>query len=257
MMMNRVARALGKWLSIAALLVGGLWPAAGAAPSSDRLSLRIPRGAGTAGRLIDRLWDSGFFRRSPAVRDEICNNSYAFFDPRSPLAALQKKGMACFSRGPDGKDTIYLREDIFAHYRVDLEGILVRRSVESTALKVLVHELCHDFWINLLDERERDFFALDGAAFIADYQQALLAEERQEFLFQAGQTGRESDLTDLCSEFDVLIASYPPALLYGPELFAWFGERAFSIGLKIPPTFRRYYTRLISITSVGSVPPSS
>ena len=137
------------------------------------------------------------------MRAEIYNNEYAFFDPRSSLASLQKKGMACFSQGPNRKATIYLREDLFAHYKVDLEGVLERRSVESTALSVLVHELCHDFWANILDERERDFFAMDGAVFIADYQQAMTLEEQREFFLRAGQTGRRSFLTGLCSEFSV------------------------------------------------------
>ncbi len=244
--MRRVTEALGAWLPILAFLGGGLGPAAGAAPSPDQLRLRAAPEAGTAIRLIGQLWDSGFFHACPAVRDEICNNEYAFFDPRSPLAALQKQGMACFAQGPGPNNTIYLREDIFCHYNVGLEGVLKRRAVESTALKVLVHELCHDFWTNILDGRDRALFAMDGAEFIAAYRLAMTPGEKREFLRRAGQRCRDSELTPLYADLDALIASYPPGLLYGPELFAWFGEQVFSAGLNIPPAFCKYYSGLIS-----------
>lgn len=253
--MMRATEALGAWLPILILLGGSLGPAAGAAPASDQLRLQVSPEAGTAVRLISQLWDSGFFHPCPAVRDEICNNEYAFFDPRSPLAALQKKGMAFFAQGPGPKDTIYLREDIFCHFNVGLDGVLRRRTVESTALKVLAHELCHDFWTNILDDRDRVLFAMDGAEFIAAYRLALTPGEKREFLRRAGQRSRNSELFTLYADLDALIASYPPDLLCGPELFAWFGERAFSVGLMIPPAFCKYYSSLISTASPGQTGP--
>lgn len=247
----------GRWLLIAILVGAGPGSSAGEATKPDRLGLRISPGSGTAIGLLARLWDSGFFRRCPALRDEICDNEYAYFDPKSQLASLQKTGMACFCRGQEGKDTVYLREDIFDHYRVGVDGVFARRSVEEPALKVLVHELCHDFWINILDERERALFTADGAAFLDGYLQSLAAGEQRSYFLLAGWRGRRSDVAGLCSELDTLIASYPPDLLCGAELFAWFGERAYSIGLRIPPAFRKYFARLISMASEESAPASS
>ncbi len=241
--------ALGAAPLFFALLGGALAPAVGTAPPSDRLRLQAPAEAGTAVRLICQLWDSGFFRACPAVRDEICNNAYAFFDPQSPLAALQKRGMACFSQDPDREDTIFLRKDIFAHYRVGLESVLERRSVEETALRVLVHELCHDLWANILDDRDRTLFALDGAEFIAAYRLATTPSEKREFLRRTGQRLRNSELAGLCADLDTLIASYPPDHRCGSELFAWLGERVFSMGLRIPPQFSIYYVGVIATTS--------
>lgn len=255
--MNRRAGTLGRWLFIAIVVGTGSDFAPGLASTPDRLELRISAGSGAAVQLLARLWDSGFFRRCPALRDEICDNAYAFFDPGSQLASLQKKGMACFCRSPEGKDTVYLREDIFAHYKVGLDGVFARRSVDEPALKVLVHELCHDFWINILDERERVLFTIEGAAFLDGYRQAVAAGERRKFVLSAGWGGRKSDLASLASELDSLIGSYPPELLCGTELFAWFGERAYSIGLRMPPTFRKFYARLIASVSTGTETPSS
>ncbi len=239
--------ALGAAPLFFALLGGALAPAVGTAPPSDRLRLQAPAEAGTAVRLICQLWDSGFFRACPAVRDEICDNAYAFFDLKSPLASLQKRGMACFSQDPDGNDTIYLRRDIFAHYRVDLESVLERRSVEATALRVLVHELCHDLWANILDDRDRALFALDGAEFIAAYRLAMTPKEKRDFLRRTGQRARRSELNGLWADLDALIASYPPEHCCGSELFAWLGERTFSWGLRIPPNFGNYYSGLLSM----------
>jgi hypothetical protein len=244
--MRKAAGALGACLLVHACLGGCLWPTDAAARSPQRLRLEAPPGAETAVRLIGQLWDSGFFRKCQAVRDEICNNDYAFFDPGSPLAALENRGMACFSQASGRKDTIYLRADIFSHFKVGMEGVLERRSVEPTALRVLVHELCHDFWANILDDRERAFFSMDGAEFIAGYRQAVTPEEKGDFLVRAGQLGRKPDLAKLVEDFDAFMATYPPNLLVGPELFAWFGEHAFSVKLEIPLPFRNYYSGFIS-----------
>lgn len=250
--MGKAAGAFEAWLLVFACLGGAFWPSDAAGRSPQRLRLEAPPGAEAAVRLIGELWDSGFFRKCQAVRDEICNNDYAFFDPDSPLAALEKRGMACFSQASGRKDTICLRADIFSHFRVGMEGVLERRSVEPTALRVLVHELCHDLWANILDDRERAFFSMDGAEFIAEYRQAVTPEEKGEFLVRAGPLGRRPDLAKLVEDLDAFMATYPPNLLAGPELFAWFGEHAFSEELEIPRRFRNYYSGIISVPACRS-----
>jgi hypothetical protein len=255
--MRMSASGLGRLLLLQALMAASVCPPAVGGQSFDPRQIHASEGAEAVACLVTRLWDSGFFQKCDLVRDEILDNDYAFFGAGSSGASFEKKGMACFSQKRGRKDTIYLREDILAHFKVAMEGVFERRSVEPTVLKVLVHELCHDFWANILEDSERAYFAMDGEELIADYRRALTAEDKRRFLLRAGQHDQDPRRSRFLADFEDLLATYRPGLLAGPELFVWFGERAYAGTIEIPPSFRKYYAGIVAAAAPPRLEPLS
>jgi hypothetical protein len=182
--------------------------------------------------LLRELWDSGFFRTGPIIREEILNNEYQKFDESAPQAVLRKSDVACYSRTSGRRDAIFLRKDVFAHFTVGLDGVAEQGQVGKKVRAVLVHELCHDFWVNVLDERERKLFALEAEEFVAGYRQARTKEEKRLYRAFGG--------------LNALIDAYPEPKLFGTELFAWFAERAYASKASIPDPFWKYYLNILA-----------
>jgi hypothetical protein len=241
---------LAACLFFAAGLVGavgreGDGPAAGQRPGG-RIVLDPSPGGRAVEPLLARLWASGFFRRNEAVRQELFDNVYAFFDEKSPVAPKGSKGLGCYSRGWEGKDTIFLRKDLFAYCDVGLEGVVIRSSVSRRVLPVLVHEICHDLCLNILDERERAAFAREGGEFMEEYRRAQTAEDKERFLLLAGDDISDPRCLLSYSGIDEILATHPPRALSGHELFAWLAERLFTMKAKIPRPLRKYYSCILA-----------
>jgi len=205
--------------------------------------------------LLARLWASGFFRRNEAVRLELLNNDYAFFDTGSPVPPKGNKGLGCFVRGKEGRDTILLRKDLFAYFEVGMEGVVEHRNVSRRTLPVLVHEICHDLWTNILDERERAAFTREGGDLMEEYRLAQTAEEKLRFLSLAGDDISDPRRLQSYSGIDGILAAHPPRTLLGHELFAWLAERLFTTKARIPKPLRKYYSCILS--EVASDPTES
>jgi hypothetical protein len=232
-------------------LQGGRVAQAAAGQSRDH-RVRGPSSAEAAvSPLLAQIWSSGFFRRNEAVRQEILNNEYAFFDRGRPLAGQEKGGLGCYSRGVGGKDTIFLRKDIFAHFDVRIEGVFDHHDLRPKILTVLVHEICHDLWTNILDERERMAFSREGREFVSDYRRALTADEKQFFLRWIGDDTPDLGRVQFFASLDGMLKTYPPSVRCGQELFAWLAERFFSTNAKIPKPLRKYYAGILTGLLIG------
>lgn len=246
---------MAAWL--AAAVAGGL--AAGQDGTADAAARgpagRFVRedsvGARTADPLLARIWTSGFFRKNEAVLREILNNDYGFFEPGDPVPPAGSKGWGCFFRRPGGRDAILLKKDLFAHVVVSIEETLVRSDTGTTASAVLVHELCHDFWTNILDESERSAFSREGEAFLRDFQRAQSDDEIRRFLALAGEDPADVRCLRSYAGIAAIVKAHPTRALCGHEMFAWLAERSFTkLGL-IPCPLRKYYASILAGVPTG------
>ncbi len=215
------------------------------------LEIRTSRGAEAVRPLVAEVWDSGFFKNNEIVRGEITNNDYALFGRESALAATNRSGLACFSRARGRRDAILFRADFVRYVKTTEVGLSEPAYPRKKILEVLVHELCHDLWDNVLDERERAMFAMEGEDFLADFGQAKTDEGKRLFLRKAGESDRAPADMRSFAGLDALIRLYPPERRFGAELFAWFGEQAFTGKGRIPAPFRKYFSGLFTDLGPG------
>jgi len=253
---------LGRTAPVAAALLL-LAAAAGAAGRGreDGIAVRFPEGrivlgdtpgAKAAEPLLARLWASGFFRRNEAVLRELINNDYAFFDQGGPQAPRGILGLACYSRTPGARDTIFLKKDLFAHFEVGLEGTVEHADVGGRVLPVLVHEIFHDLWLNVLDEQERAAFSREGEAFMKDFRMAQTAEDKRRFLLLAGDDAADPRCLRSYAGIGDILAANPTRALCGHEMFAWLAERLFTTRAMIPRPLRKYYSCVLAGIPTGT-----
>ncbi len=233
----------------AAVLTALSGPARTAEPEGQDRTLTLPNQSSAAREvapLVATLWQSAFFRRNDAVQRELLGIDFVFFDP-SP--GMDKRAIACFVPGKGGRDRIYLRRDVLAHWDLGPE-VIHRPSVSPRILAIIVHEFCHDLWSNVLDERDRAAFLLEGDGFVGDYALSLTPEEQRDFLMRAGEQGLDPRRFRAFAHLETMRTMYPRTVLCGQELFAWFAERLFASKEKIPRSFAKYYVPIL-----GSVIP--
>jgi len=231
---------------------GGDEPAGGQQPGGG-----ITAGPSPGGRAVEpllaQLWESGFFRRNEAVRRELLDNSYSFFDQGSPSPPEGRKGLGCYARGGEGQDTIYLRKELFAYFEIRIEGIVQHPDVGRRVLPVLVHEICHDLWMNILDERERAAFTREGVDLMEDYCMAQTAEEKRRFLRRAGDDVSNPGRLRSYAGIEAILTACPLRTLRGRELFAWLAERLFMTKAVIPAPLRKYYSCILAEVHSGAL----
>lgn len=216
-----------------------------------RIVLGDTRGAKAAEPMLARLWASGFFRWNEAVLRELLNNNYAFFDEGGPAPPKGNKGLGCYSRTLGERDTIFLKRDLFAHFEVSLEGISERVDVGGRVLPVLVHEVCHDLWTNVLDGRERAAFCREVEAFMRDFQRAQTADETRRFLAVAGEDAADPRCLRSYAGIGDILAANPTRAMCGHEMFAWLAERLFTTRAMIPCPLRKYYACILAGIPTG------
>ncbi len=237
---------------LAAALAFGLFGAAGAWGQTDasqaheRMVLEPSPGSRAIEPFLARLWDSGFFRRNDAVRREILNNNYDFLGPKGPLPPKGIKGLGCYSHSPGDKDTIFLRKDLFSRYEVGLEGITLYENEGRRVLPVLVHEICHDLWMNVLDDRERAAFAREGEDLMEEFCMAQTADGRRLFRIRYGDDIGDPGCRRSYSEIEGIRAARLPRPVGAHELFAWLAERLFLTKRTIPRPLRKYYSCILA-----------
>jgi hypothetical protein len=224
--------------------------------SDDRNAARAePACARPIQAVLARIWASGFFKRNEAVRREVLNNSYAFFDRESPRPPKGTKGLGCYSRGHGGADRILLRKDLFSRFEIGMDGVMIFPDASGRAMTVLVHELTHDLWMNVLDEAERTAFCREGVDFMEEYRRAQTPEDRRRFLEQAGDDISDPATLRSYAGFDEILDTLPPRALRGHELFAWLAERLFTNKTPIPRPLGKYYTSILADETAGSQRP--
>lgn len=233
-------------------------PAAGpAAPPPQELQANAGSspGARAVEPLLARLWASGFFKPNEAVRREITNNEYSFFGAASPQPPAGSKGLGCYCRNPGGVDVILLKKDLFASFEVSLEGVTLFPGWSRRALPVLVHEITHDLWSNLLDDAERDSFCLEGIGLLDDYRMAQTPEDRRLFLDRAGDDSADPRTLRSYAGIEEILSLRPERSIRGHELFAWLAERLFTLKAPIPKPLRKYYAGILSDVPAAPVRP--
>lgn len=196
--------------------------------------------------LLARLWASRFFRQNDAVRLEIINNRYAFFGPGSPVPPKGSKGLGCFSHTPGARDVIFLRKDLFSHFEVGMEGTELYKNVGERVLPVLVHEICHDLWANVLDDRERAAFAREGEDLIEEYCRAQTDAGQRLFLLRFGDDISDPRCRRSYAEIGDILAARLSRPLLAHELFPWLAERLFMTKTMIPKPLRKYYSCILA-----------
>ncbi len=138
-----------------------------------------------------------------------------------------------------------------------MDKISIKR-LDRRIRATLVHELFHDFWHNILDERRRYLFSSEAELFFIELMLAKTDEERLRFLRNSGYTQPEEVHFD---SFEVLLEikeMYNPQKTFGTELYATLAGRAFSEVTIIPKQLRKYYLSIISdeILNRNSLPLS-
>lgn len=234
----------------------GTGPGAKGRPPESRIVLADSPGARAAAPVLARLWASGFFKRNEAVLREMANYDFAFFGQGAPKPPRGVRGLACFSRTPGERDTVYLRQDLFAHFDVGLDGVVERVDISGRVLPVLVHEICHDLWANVLDDRERAAFSREGEAFMRDYRRAQTADEVRRFLAGAGDDAADPRCLRSYAGIGDILAANPTRAMCGHEMFAWLAERLFTTRALIPCPLRKYYACVLAELPPAAQAPS-
>lgn len=215
-------------------------------PSERKIVLDSSPGSRAVEPILARLWDSGFFRQNDAVRLELLNNNYAFFGPGSPVPPKGTRGLGCYSRKPGQKDTIFLQKDLFARFEIGPEGLAAPVDMSRRILPVLLHEICHDLWMNILDERERAAFAREGSELMEQYCMAQTDEGQRLFQLRFGDDIADPRCRRSYSEIDRILAARLPRPLGAHELFPWLAERLFMTKAMIPKPLRKYYSCILA-----------
>lgn len=224
---------------------------AGGRQSGERIVLDPSPGGRAVEPLLARLWDSGFFRRNEAVRVELLNNKYAFFDATAPVAPEGSSGLGCYSQGAGGGGTIFLRKDLLAWFEVGMDGVQIYPSMMGRVLPVLVHEICHDLWMNILDPRERAAFAREGCDFLEEYRRAQTTEEKRLFLREAGDDPDDPRCLRSYAGLEAILTACPARTLRAHELFAFLAERLFVKKAMIPMPLQKYYSCILAEVRPG------
>lgn len=244
-----VAAGLAVLLSVAAgpLGAGPIGPGGPQKPGSEvRFALEPTPGGRAVEPFLARLWDSGFFRRNDAVRREILNNRYVFLGPDGPVPPQGSRGLGCYAHEPDGRDVIFLRKDLFSRLEIGLEGVTIYRNEGQRVLPVLVHEICHDLWLNVLDDRERAAFAREGQDLMEQYCLAQTPDGRRLFLLYFGDDLGDAGCRRSYAEIDRLLSARAERPVCAHELFAWLAERLFVTKARIPGPLQKYYSCVIA-----------
>lgn len=242
-----LAASLAAWTGTATAGAPGRRGDGQSAPRSQdrRVALDREPGAKAIHSLLARLWASGFLKRNEAVERELGNNTYAFFDETSPRPPKGSKGLGCFAPGPDGTGTIFLRKELFARFQVTMDDIVVFPDTCGRALPVLVHEICHDLWTNILDAAERAAFTREGGDFMEEYRRAQTPEDRRLFLLRAGDDAADPRTLRSYAGIDEILGLRGVRAIRGHELFAWLAERLFTMKAGIPRPLQKYYAGIL------------
>jgi len=198
--------------------------------------------------LLYEIWDSGFIRKNNLTQQEILNNAYGVFR-KAPKTLSEPEGRAYYHQRDGQKDLLMLNTSLFGHLEPapkppHMDKVNIKR-LDRRIRATLVHELFHDFWHNILDERKRYLFTSEGEIFFIELMLSKTELEKQQLLSEIGIGQNEA--FDFES-FEVLleIKDIYNFEKLGTELFSTMAGRAFSGKTIIPKQFKKYYSFLLS-----------
>ncbi len=198
--------------------------------------------------LLYEIWDSGFIRKNVLTKKEILDNAYGIFR-KAPEALSDPEGRAFYQNRKGKKDLLMLNANLFGHLepapkQPHIENVRVKK-LDKGIRPTLVHELFHDFWYDILDQRKRFLFSVEAEIFFMELFLAKSEQEKHQFLreFGIGSYG-----TIDFESFEVLreIQDIYRLEKWGTEIFAILAGRAYSGKTVIPKPFKKYYAVLLS-----------
>lgn len=213
---------------------------------------RYRRTAGkiTIERLLTEVWTSGFLRKNELIEEEILNNNYGVFRGDSESSSLEKHP-ARYIKVKGQKDKVMLSTSLFSHFVFNSNGRTVHRTLDRRIKATLIHELFHDFWHNILDERKKFLFSIEAEIFFLE---AMMAEKKQDkvmFLRNAGLNEPSKDDFKPYDELQDLKDNYADQEFFGSELYSIIADRAFSGKMIIPKQLRKFYYGILSESALN------
>jgi len=199
--------------------------------------------------LLFEIWDSGFFQKNDLVKEEILNNVYGVF--RKPRTTLSEPGGRAYFQSRGGqKDLLMLNARLFKHIEptpkpAHMKKIVVRR-LDDNIRSTIVHELFHDFWNNLLDEKRRQLFTREAEMFFIELLPAEAAEDVTHLLDDFRYQRPEEALTKFFEVLHELREIYGHEKAIRTELYATLAGLAYSGVTIIPESLKKYYVGILS-----------
>jgi len=199
----------------------------------------------TVEALLAEIWNTGFFNDNLLSREEILNNRYGIFGPKSSVARVTR-GRACFIKEQGFGDMIMLNRKLFPHMEINASGERITLTRDPKIKATLVHELFHDFWHNILDLQKRFLFASETEILFRELLMARTHEDRLQFLKRMGFTHPQDRDFQPFAELKVVKKNYTNDKFFGTELYSIIADRTFSGKMIIPKQLRKFYRGIIS-----------
>jgi hypothetical protein len=195
--------------------------------------------------LLTEVWGSDFFNwENPLLLEEILDNNYGIFECETHSEEMAQ--YRAFYKKEKTQDRIMLNKRLFRHFAASRGCGFRLRDMDRRIKSTLVHELMHDFWFNVLDDRLKEGFVEEAQVFLAEVSRAGSRSERIAFLKEAGyQNPAPSDFLPF-AELEGLRDRYSAKELHGTELYSILADRAFSGHILIPRRFHAYYRDILS-----------
>ncbi len=199
--------------------------------------------------LLYEIWASGFLRTSDLTKEEILNNRYGIFRNAGEFGSVSK-GRAYYEQMEGQRDILMLNANLFGHLETIPKSALWGRTrfkkFDTRIKATIVHELFHDFWHSILDDKKKYLFSSDAEIFFIEITMARTEEERLQFLSSSGYSQPEEVNFE---NFRLLLDAkemYNQKKVFGTELYAIIAGNAFSGVIIIPRQFRKYYYGIVS-----------
>jgi len=192
--------------------------------------------------LLGEVWDSGFFAKNDTVNKEIRNNKYGIFSILEMVDVCYRcRGIFLHDRFGILKDKILLYEDLICS---EEKGKLEK------AKPILIHELFHDFFTNILTSEQKEGVISEAKKFYDKIIKVNSKEKRLNVLRSFGLSEpKESDYhayRHICDRGTMYGLLDRAEDFFNDEIYALIAESAFSNEIVIPKPLRIFYKNIIS-----------
>lgn len=204
----------------------------------------------TIERLLAEVWTSEFLRKNELIEEEILNNNYGVFHGDIESSFLKKR-RACYIKVKGQKDKVMLSTSLFSHFVFNSNGVTLHKTLDKGIRATLIHELFHDFWHNILDERKRFLFSIEAEIFFLEVMMAEKKQDKVMFLRNAGLNEPSKNDFKPYDELQDLKENYADHKFFGSELYSTIADRAFSGKMIIPKQLRKFYYGILSESALN------
>lgn len=200
--------------------------------------------------LLAEVWTSGFLRKNELIEKEILNNNYGVFCGDSESSSLEMH-RARYIKILGQKDKVMLCTSLFSHFVLSSNRTTVHKTLDRRIKATLIHELFHDFWHNILDERKKFLFSIEAEIFFLEVMMAEKKQDKVMFLRNAGLNEPSKDDFKPYDELQDLKVNYADKKFFGSELYSIIADRAFSGKMIIPKQLRKFYYGILSESALN------